>query len=109
MVIDSNSINPAQPGKRNGGTDSAALDKLAEQSRSDNSNSAASTAGTVASDTVELSSQAQNLGRLQQALADQPEVDEARVAQLRQQVADGTYQVDANSIAVSILRSDQNF
>lgn len=107
MVIDTNSINPAQPGKRNGGTDSAALDKKAASANPEagaNKNSAAST-----SDTVELSSQARTLGTIQQALASLPEVDETRVEQVRQQIADGSYRVDANSIAAGILRDDQSF
>lgn len=108
MVIDSNSINPAQPGKRNGGTDSAALDKRLAQSRGDNADEARRGEAAASSDTVELSPEARNLARLQQALADQPDIDEARVEALRQQVEDGTYQVDANSLAASILQSDQN-
>ncbi len=105
MVIDTNSINPAQPGKRNGGADSAALDKKAVGNNSDLPES--STPRSV--DTVELSTQAQNLGRLQDELRNLPEVDEARVAQIRQQIANGDYRIDVDQIAGNILRDDQSF
>ena len=107
MVIDTNSINPAQPGKRNGGADAAVPDK--------NTGGGAVPAGSGqspsvrSSDTVELSSQAQNLGRLQVALRELPDVDEARVEQVRQQIADGSYRIDADQIATKILLNDQNF
>ncbi|MBT8148619.1 MAG: flagellar biosynthesis anti-sigma factor FlgM [Gammaproteobacteria bacterium] len=106
MVIDTNSINPAQPGKRNGGTDSAALDKKAASA---NPKASTNKSSNSSSDTVELSSQARTLGKIERALASLPEVDEARVEQVRQQIADGSYQVDANSIAANILRDDQSF
>ncbi|NND38413.1 MAG: flagellar biosynthesis anti-sigma factor FlgM [Pseudomonadales bacterium] len=108
MVIDGNNINPAQPGKRNGGTDSAALDKRATRSDSDGAKRNEANSAVSARDTVELSAQVQNVGRLREALAQQPEVDEVRVEQLRQQIESGTYQVDANSIAAGILRSDNS-
>jgi len=106
MVIDPNSINPAQPGKRNGGTDSTALDKKAAGA---NPKASGNKSSTSSSDTVELSSQARTLGKIERALASLPEIDEARVEQVRQQIADGSYQVDANSIAANILRDDQSF
>lgn len=106
MVIDiNNSINPAQPGKRNGGADASAQDKNAVGNQASTSESTTSTA----SDTVELSSQAQDLNRIREELAELPEVDESRVAQIRQQIADGSYSIDAEQIASKILLNDQNF
>jgi len=104
MVIDTNSINPAQPGKRNGGADSTALDQKAA---SNNNSEQVKTASPT--DTVKLSSQAQSLSSLQETLGNLPEVDEARVEQIRQQIADGSYRVDAEKIATAILRDDQSF
>ena len=106
MVIDTNSINPAQPGRRNGGADSTALDQKAA---SNNNSEQVKTASPTTTDTVKLSSQAQSLSSLQETLGNLPEVDEARVEQIRQQIADGSYRVDAEKIATAILRDDQSF
>lgn len=55
------------------------------------------------SDEVSISQQAQQLARLLGAVTDQPDVREARVAALRQQLADGTYTVDAAAIAARLV------
>ena len=55
------------------------------------------------SDEVSISQQAQDLQRLLSAVGDQPDVREARVAELRQQLADGTYDVDAAAIAARLV------
>lgn len=106
MVIDTNSINSAQPGKRNGSADSTALDQKAA---GNNSPEQVKTASPTTTDTVKLSSQAQSLSSLQETLGNLPEVDEARVEQIRQQIADGSYRVNAEQIATAILRDDQSF
>ena len=55
------------------------------------------------SDEVSISQQAQQLQRLLSAVSDQPDVREARVAELRQQLAEGTYDVDAAAIAARLV------
>lgn len=103
MVIDTNNIGPAQSGTtRNSETDSSAA-----RSAVSNDNNASSRGNT--SDTVELSSQARDFDRVRESLQNVPEVDRARVDSIKQQIADGSYQIDTDLIAANILSDDQNF
>ena len=52
---------------------------------------------------IRLSSESQEFLVAMQVLRDLPEVDEERVALLRQQIEAGTYQVDSKRIALSML------
>ncbi len=54
-------------------------------------------------DRVTVSAQAQELYRAMQAVAQQGDVREDRVAALRQQIASGMYSVDANGIAQRLV------
>ena len=107
MVTDINNINAPQPGRSNG---NGAVDvdraKASPEQRNNDTGTASSAA---AGDTVELSSQAQDLGRIQQALQDLPEVDAERVAAVAEQVASGNYVVDAEQIALQILVNERDF
>jgi negative regulator of flagellin synthesis FlgM len=71
------------------------LDKAGEQGRS--------------GDTVQLSPQAQELNRIRVELAQLPEVDEARVEAVREQIANGSYRIDAEQIAAQILVNERDF
>jgi negative regulator of flagellin synthesis FlgM len=57
-------------------------------------------------DNVSLSSQAQTLGRLEQAVRQSGDVDEAKVAAVRQAIAEGRYSIDSNAIAERMLAQD---
>lgn len=108
MVAEINNVNAPAPGKpRNGGGD--AVDNNTVGERSPSSSPATSASTSSSSDTVQLSSQAQQLSRIQQGLQDLPEVDLARVAQLREQISRGEYVVDAEAVAAKIIASEQNF
>jgi negative regulator of flagellin synthesis FlgM len=50
-----------------------------------------------------LSSEAQQLQKISDSLRDQPVVNSARVAELKQAVADGSYKVDSNRVASKLL------
>lgn len=52
---------------------------------------------------VHLSSEAQQLQKITDALRDQPVVNSSRVAELKQAVADGSYKVDSNRVANKLL------
>ena len=52
---------------------------------------------------VHLSSEAQQLQKISDSLRDQPVVNSARVAELKQAVADGSYKVDSNRVASKLL------
>ncbi len=63
-------------------------------------------AAKAAGDNVSLSSQAQTLGRLEQAMQKSPEVDEAKVSAIKQAIAEGRYQINSDRIAERMLAQD---
>lgn len=54
-------------------------------------------------ETIEISSQAQLLNKLEAQIKDLPEVDQARVDALRDQINQGTYEIDSSSLAKRII------
>ena len=52
---------------------------------------------------VKLSNQAQQLQAIEERLRELPEVDSARVDQIKQAIADGSYQPDNNRIADKLI------
>lgn len=56
-----------------------------------------------ASDTVQLSPEAQRLQQAADKLADQPAVDQERVEKLKAAIADGSYKVDNQRVAAKLL------
>lgn len=61
----------------------------------------------VTSDTVELTSGAKLLERLEKTLAGLPEVNSGRVEAVRTAIESGDYVIDADKIAAALLRSDR--
>ena len=61
------------------------------------------------SDTVELTSGAKLLERLEKSLAGLPDVDSARVAEVRLAIENGEYQIDADAIAEAMIRFERSF
>ena len=59
-------------------------------------------------DSVQITGSAKQLAALEQALKDQPVVDEARVAALRSAIEGGTYQIDAARVADRLLRMEDH-
>jgi len=57
----------------------------------------------AAKETIEISSQAQLLNKLEAQIKDLPEVDQARVDALRDQINQGTYEIDSSSLAQRII------
>ncbi|WP_286236870.1 flagellar biosynthesis anti-sigma factor FlgM [Neptuniibacter halophilus] len=57
-------------------------------------------------DTVKLSSAAVALQNVEKKLADTPDVDNERVAQLKQEIESGNYQINAERVAEKMLNFD---
>ncbi|AHG40199.1 anti-sigma-28 factor FlgM [Pseudomonas syringae CC1557] len=98
MVIDFSRLNNSQPAASTSRTgpskDTAKTDALAP----------AVTAGVKSTgETFSLSSEAQQLHKITDKLNDLPTVNSARVAELKQAIADGSYKVDSNRVASKLL------
>ena len=62
-----------------------------------------------ANDTVNLTSSAKLLERLDKTLASLPAIDSARVAEIKTAIENGYYQIDAEAIADAMIRLDRSF
>lgn len=60
----------------------------------------------VGTDSASFTNDAVQLSRLESSIAQIPVADHARVAQVRQAIADGTYPVDAQKIAAKMARME---
>ena len=98
MVIDFSRVNnsPSVTGGVRGNTAAGSAEKPAASQEAPSSASASGEA-------VHLSQEAQQLQKISDKLRDQPAVDSARVAQLKQAIADGSYQVNAGRVASKLL------
>ena len=98
MVIDFSRLNnsPSITGGVRGNTATGNADKAGE------THEAPKSAG-ASGEAVHLSQEAQQLQKISDKLRDQPVVDNARVAQLKQAIADGSYKVDAGRVASKLL------
>lgn len=91
MKID-NSIKPATSGPISGG-----------ESRP--GKGAASAAGSGAGDRVQLSPLSSQLQAIENSMADTPVVDSARVAEIRQAIAEGRFRVNPDVVADHLLQT----
>ena len=68
----------------------------------------ASAAPTSSNDTVNLTSSAKLLERLDKTLASLPAVDAGRVAEIKTAIENGDYHIDADAIAEAMIRLDRS-
>ncbi|NLS11633.1 flagellar biosynthesis anti-sigma factor FlgM [Vibrio sp. SM6] len=59
---------------------------------------------TAGQDSVSLSSQGKAMGQLQQSMAATPAFDAAKVAAIKEAIANGSYQVDPERLADNIMK-----
>ena len=108
MVNDINRLNSTTAPVKSGRTGSTQVGGQNEvgNHKADNNTAAASAqpqASSKAGESVQLSAQAQQLQQASEKLRDQPIVNKERVAQLKQAIADGSYQVDSQRVASKLL------
>lgn len=105
MVIDFNRLNnantPASTG-RTGTTQASQRSESAQQSSKEPINTNGEQNGSRG-ESVQLSHEAQQLQNISERLKDQPVINQERVAQLKQAIADGSYQVDSKRVAQKLL------
>ena len=101
MVIDFSRLNnaPALPGSTRTGGAKDSVEAKPQPLPAKAEQAAASQSG----ESVHLSNEAQQLQKVTDSLRDQPVVNKARVAELKQAVADGSYKVDSNRVASKLL------
>ncbi|MDG3088804.1 flagellar biosynthesis anti-sigma factor FlgM [Vibrio hannami] len=58
----------------------------------------------VSSDSVSLSQQGKAMGQLQQQMAAQPSFDSAKVAAIKEAIANGSYTVDPEKLADNMIK-----
>ncbi|WP_339528570.1 flagellar biosynthesis anti-sigma factor FlgM [Pseudomonas mucidolens] len=101
MVIDFNRLNNAPALSGNTRTSGA---KDSVEAKSQPAPAPAEQADASKSgESVHLSNEAQQLQKVTDSLRHQPVVNEARVAELKQAIADGSYKVDSNRVASKLL------
>ncbi len=101
MVIDpNNGLNPANTGGARNRSAGGVTEK--PDSAPTNSTQAAPAAG----DNVVLSTEAQTLNRLEAQINAAPEVDAARVAAIKEAIANGSFEINADRIAERMLDND---
>lgn len=100
MVIDFNASNSANRSAQTGAA-AAKRDAAAESNRPAAQENAQNTAAPEGQ--VKLSAQAQQLQAVEERLRELPVVDSERVAQIRQAISDGSYNVDSDRIADKLL------
>ncbi|MDD2053679.1 flagellar biosynthesis anti-sigma factor FlgM [Pseudomonas putida] len=102
MVIDFSRLNSSTPLSGSARTQAGKEAAVGEKTPSANTQTA-QVAGQTSGESVHLSNEAQQLQKITDKLRDQPAVNSARVAELKQAIADGSYKVDSNRVASKLL------
>ena len=102
MVIQPNTdLSNASQARQKAASSSNAAPSPSSSTQGGERNSSAST-----EKNVQLSSQAQTIERLEAKILSSEGVDSAKVEDIKQQLADGSYQIDSGSIADKLLTQD---
>jgi len=101
MVIDTNNINSS------GGASRSRSSTPVVTPETKTSGTPATPAEPSAKDKVVLSSEAQNLVRLQAKISSLPDVNLDRVASIKQAIAEGRFEINPERIAENMLKQDE--
>lgn len=100
-----------QPGNDLTANTSHARQKGLNQSVSSSTDKTQAAPSSVVGDTeknVQLSTQAQSIERLEAKITASDGVDTAKVEQIKQQIAEGSYTIDSQRLADNLLKQDQS-
>jgi len=107
MVIDfnrpTNAATPANSGRTGSAQAAGQNEILTSKQPTSAPNPAEQAQAGKSGESVQLSREAQQLQKISEKLRDQPSVDKERVAQLKQAISDGSYQVDSQRVASKLL------
>lgn len=104
MVIDINRLNNATAATANGRTGNTQTASRSDaESIRQTPPTATPTPANKAGESVQLSTDAQQLQKATNKLSDLPSVDKERVARLKQAISDGSYAVDSQRVASKLL------
>lgn len=106
MVIDFNAPNSANNSGRSSQTGAASGKRDASLDSATQARGSESTSVQSPDTAVNLSNQAQQMQAIEDRLKQMPEVDSQRVAELRESIANGSYQIDSGRIADKLLASE---
>lgn len=101
MVIDFSRLNGSTP--VTGGSRTGTTKETGTAASSSTAKPATDVTNPSSGEAVHLSDEAQRLQSISDKVRDQPVVNSARVAELKQAVADGSYKVDSNRVASKLL------
>jgi negative regulator of flagellin synthesis FlgM len=96
MAIEINNITPTKAQRSN---DDTRLNQSSDQPAAQQE-----TGKSSATDTVSLSDNAVQLGKVELSVASAPVIDAQRVEQLKQAIANGSYEVDAKEVADKLMQ-----
>lgn len=103
MAMEINGLNSNQANTNKARSGQKVSDSNADAKKSDQANTNQS------GETVKISAEAQALNRVSQQLEIDSPVNQEKVEALRAALADGSYKVDAQSVAGKMLESDSQF
>ena len=104
MVIDTNNINSSGGAS---GTRGRTTAPVTTNSTKTSTPAPAEAAVTSSKDNVVLSSEAQNMVRLQAKISSLPDVNLDRVAAIKQAIAEGRFEINPERIAENMLKQDE--
>ena len=105
MSVDFNGIGPGQVNTQKTTADKSSATQSTQPSTAEQAKTQAQGAR---GENVNLSSQAKNLKQLEQKLGNYPEMDDARIEQIRSALESGSYKIDAEKLAQKMLEMDES-
>lgn len=99
-----NGVGPGQ----NGTNSARDRDNVAPAGRNNAAAPVAAESGAQRSDSVELSNQVQSLQSLEAKIKDMPDIDQARVDNIKSALANGEYEINYDRLAAAVQRFESD-